>query len=241
MTNAKLSNEQLLAEVEDLLRTMPPTSSMREATDTNFAWIGRAAAVLELWDSIKSILFMRAVSSFNQISPHGSNVGFREMMTLLNQARHDLRMRTLGPVSVAISQGRIFDYFDEVRKIIELATQDLFVVDPYLDAQFVSRYLPHVRQGVPVRLLTSKATLNNLLSAVDLFVTQNGVKVSVRCAKEMHDRYVFVDRRNCYQSGASLKDGGRQAPTTLTQITDAFDPVYKMYESLWLSATIELG
>jgi hypothetical protein len=38
----------------------------------------------------------------------------------------------------------VFDYFDEIRKIIELAKQDLFFIDPYLDSEFVSRYLSHV-------------------------------------------------------------------------------------------------
>jgi hypothetical protein len=47
----------------------------------------------------------------------------------------------------------VFDYFDEIRKIIQLAKRDLLFVDPYLDADFVSRSLPHVGSGVAIRLL----------------------------------------------------------------------------------------
>ena len=54
-----------------------------------------------------------------------------------------------------------------------------------------------------------------------------------------HDRYVFVDRGACYQSGASFKDGAKKAPTTLTQITDAFGPMLKTYEDLWGGARVE--
>ena len=65
-------------------------------------------------------------------------------MTLLHQARHDLRMKTVGPLSVQIPDGKPFDYFDEIRKITQMASSDLLFVDPYLDAEFVSRYLPQI-------------------------------------------------------------------------------------------------
>ena len=41
-------------------------------------------------------------------------------------------------------------------------------------------------------------------------------------AAQFHDPSLFIDGSSCYQSGASFKDGAKNAPTTLTQITDAF-------------------
>ena len=73
-------------------------------------------------------------------------------MILIEEARADLRLATLGPINTAIGQGDVFDYFDEIRKIATLATADLFFIDPYLDAEFISRYLPHVPDGVQIRL-----------------------------------------------------------------------------------------
>ena len=35
-------------------------------------------------------------------------------------------------------QGAVFDYFDGIRKIIEIAKQDIFFIDQYLDAEFVA-------------------------------------------------------------------------------------------------------
>ena len=63
-------------------------------------------------------------------------------------------METVGPTNVAVSSAMVFDYFDEIRKIIEMAKNDILFVDPYLDAEFVSYYLPHVTPGVSIRLLT---------------------------------------------------------------------------------------
>lgn len=126
----------------------------------------------------------------------------------------------------------MFDYFDEVRKLIESAKSDLLFVDPYLDAEFVSRYLPHVPDGTAVRLL-ARERIASLKSAVVAFSAQANIAVEVRTSPGFHDRYVFVDGLACYQSGASFKDGARKTPTTLTQVTDAFPVVQSTYENLW--------
>ena len=144
----------------------------------------------------------------------------------------------MGPLNLALQHGMVFDYFDEIRKVIELSQQELFFIDPYLDAEFVSRYLPHATPGITVRLL-AREKLQTLLPAVDAFVHQAKAKVRVRSAPNFHDRYLIVDRTTCYQSGASFKDGAKSAPTTLTQITDAFSAVLATYEGLWSGAKVE--
>ncbi len=233
-----MTKEQLLAEVEDLLRTMPPRPTIRHETEENLSWLGRVSAVIEHWSPPKAILLKQYLDQFHGIMAREAGEAFRKVLTLLHQARHDLRMQTFGPVNVAVSHGMVFEYFDEIRKIIEVAKQDLFFVDPYLDAEFVSRYSGHITPGVTTRLL-AREKLQTLLPAVDAFVQQSKEKVEVRSAPSFHDRYIFVDRVACYQSSASFKDGAKKAPTTLTQITDAFTAMLQTYEDIWSRAKVE--
>lgn len=227
-----MTKEQLLAEVDDLLRTMPARATIRHETADNLEWLGRASAILQAWNPIKSSLVSIYVSDFGSATAAVGINAFRSLLTLLYQAKHDLRMQTLGPVNVALGSGMVFDYFDQLRKVLELGKQDLFFIDPYLDASFISTYLPHVASGVPIRLL-ARERIQTLLPAVDMFVRQTGENVLVRSSLGFHDRYVIVDKNTCYQSGASFKDGARSAPTTLTQIADAFPAVLATYENLW--------
>jgi hypothetical protein len=132
----------------------------------------------------------------------------------------------------------VFEYFDGVRKIIELANVDLLFVDPYLDAEFVSAYLPHAHQGGSIRLLTSDRKLSTLVPAVERFAQQENRSVAIRQRNDIHDRYALVDRKECYQSGASFKDGAKNAPTTLMQVVDAFAAVHQAYEALWDGARV---
>lgn len=232
-----LTPEQLLAEVEDVLRTMPPRESLANETPENYAWLGRAQAVVYLWDPVRAVLFAGSVTRVHSGMARDFEAGVPAILTTLHQVRHELRMKTVGPMTVAVSTGNVFDYFDEVRKVIETAKTDLLFVDPYLDAEFVSRYLPHITRGVAVRLL-ARESLATLLPAVALLRQQTGLSIEVRSAGGFHDRYVFVDRQSCYHSGASFKDGAKKAPTTFSQIVDAFSAVSDTYEKSWLAATV---
>lgn len=233
-----LTKEQLLAETEDLLRTAPPMAEIIQNKENGIAWFGRFSAVIRAWNMALSPEVLLAQMQLESITPEQNQNGYRRILALLNEARHALRMETVGPLSVPVAHGQVFDYFDEVRKIIELAKEDLLFVDPYLDAEFVSRYLSHVSMGVAIRLL-ARERLTTLLPAVELFAKQSGHTIEVRSAPHFHDRYVFVDRNACYQSGASFKDGAKSAPTTLNQITDASAAILQTYEDKWGKATIE--
>ena len=232
----ELSSELLLFEIEEILRTMPPSESLGNYSSDILAWLGRASAAINAWDKFKATSFDIGIGRLSSSNARDYGTATRGILVMLHQAHNDLRMKTVGPLSVSINKGAVFDYFDELRKVIELARKDLFFVDPYLDAEFVSRYLPHVARGTTIRLLGREKT-PALISAVKLISQQNNLTISVHSSPNLHDRYLFVDETACYQSGASFKDGAKKAGTTLTQITDAFTAMLSTYEQSWTQGT----
>ena len=232
----QLTPAQLLSEIEDVLRTAP-AGDYRVGQPDALGWIGRASSLLKRWNMTKGILFdahaggVFAPGSTFPASHH------MNMLLILNEARHDLRLNEVGPLSIALQKGAVLDYFDEVRKVLATAKTDLLFVDPYVDPEFIARYTPQVPAGVTVRLLSKKG-IAALLPAVELAERQHGLSIQVRGTNDLHDRFVFVDRTYGYQSGASFKDGGRLSPTIFSQITDALTQVLGVYESLWKEATV---
>jgi hypothetical protein len=233
-----LTTEQLLAEVEDVIRSMPARATIRHTTPENFAWLGRMSAVIEKWNPSKMVRLSTALTQLGDAMARPADEGYRTIVVLLHQAQNDLRLQTTGPTSAAVARGMVFAYFDELRKIIALAKQDILFIDPYLEAEFVSRYLGYVSSGVTIRLLSEKK-IQSLLPAVEAFAHQTSAVIEVRSTPSIHDRYVFIDKSACYQSGASFKDGAKSAATTITQIVDAFSAINQTYESLWQKAKVE--
>jgi hypothetical protein len=237
---SSISQNVLLTELHDILKSMPTSSEFFSNPEMCIAWLGRASAAMANWDFSRSIPhFEPLVRQYSSLFANRSTVNFEpfrhSLLVALHQAENDLRLKTVGPVSVGLSTGRVYEYFEELRRLIETAKMDLFFVDPYIDADFVSRYMPHVPNGTHVRIL-GRERLSALKSAVTAFANQSGLSVEVRTASGFHDRYLFIDDQACYQSGASFKDGAKKAPTVISQVTDAFMAVHSTYTELWRSA-----
>jgi hypothetical protein len=226
--------ERLLGELDELVRAMPTFRDERETQ----AWAGRAVAILKRWDAIQGAMAQLQAPSLAHDSPFVRDPALQQIMTIIEEARYDLRLQIGGTVSAVIPTGSIFEYFDEIRKVIDTATRDVLFVDPYLDAEFVPRYLPHIKPVVKIRLLTEKRPAT-LLPAVDLYAQQHSRAIAVRSRPGLHDRFVFIDGKDCYLSGASFKDGAKKAPATLVQVKDGLQTFVDLYESMWAAAKVE--
>ena len=239
---ARKQEERLLPEVEEILRVAPTLDefSRDSGSDEHLVWLGRAAAAIERWN----IVHMPTVSVALMDHPSDSIGPCRKTLAtlkiLLQQAKSDLSVK-LDRSSVVVAEGRVFEYFDELRKVIETARDEVFFVDPYLDADFVSRYLPYVAKGVSIRLLSGSKKRATLLPAVESFAQQSGKPISVRVSDGLHDRYLFIDRTVCHLSGASFKDGAKNSPAILAKITDPFQAMWDTYERQWERGEIVLA
>ena len=240
LERSREQSERLLSEVEDILRVAPTPEGFASdsGSDEHLAWLGRAAAAIERWNIVYTARVGCALMNVPSDDRSRCRSTLATFKILLQQAKADLSAE-LGRGGVAFAKGSVFEYFDELRKLIETARTDVFFVDPYLDADFVSRYLPYVAEGVSIRLLGGPKKRATLLPTVESFAQQFGRSASVRISDALHDRFLFVDGAACYFSGASFKDGAKNAPTVLAQITDTFPMMRDTYERLWRESAID--
>lgn len=216
---------------------------MHHEDANNIEWEGRACAIVEAWGNLSAgsmiaiLDWRRAMDALHvPVRAHLADPALT-IIKILFQVQNSLRMQTVGPISATVGLGQVHQYFDEVRKIIEQATSDVLFVDPYLNADFVTRYLPHIKQGVATRLLGQK-NVAAVKSAADLFAKEYNLSIEVRAGQALHDRWLFIDGKRCFQSGASFKDGGVNASTTLIENVDSFAGLQSQFEELWAKGTI---
>lgn len=234
-----MDKKNILHEIETLLRTMPAKTTFLDESAENYSWFGQLKAIVAKLDVRKSRDLKRILSALFMEGGILFTSAFLELNIFLHTIRSELRLEVSGPTSTLTDTGLTFDYFDEIRKIIQLASSDILFVDPYLDADFIAKYLPFVKDGVSIRLLSSQKKLPTLIPSASTFADQSKKSIEIK-SNNFHDRFIFIDGKNCYQSGASFKDGSKNAPTTITEITDAFPAMLTTYEKLWDEGKKEL-
>lgn len=239
-----LSKQEVLAEIEDVIRAMPDMEKLNWDSPDVLAWLGRAGAAIENWSVPQTVEWNLAVNAVRRGRVYED--GKARVVMLLHKAQNDLRLKTIGPINLAIGQGHVFDYMDTMRKIIGSAKSDVMFVDRYMNGEFVSRFLPFVADGVSIRLLTrrdakSEKTLLSLISLATAFKTQHQARVDIRSHADHHQRYIFVDNSSAYESGSSFKDGPMTAGATIIQQSGAvFEELKRTHELLWQDAKSEL-
>lgn len=231
--------ESLLSSVNDLIRTMPTISEFEGNFASTAEWCGRADAIVSAWDSINGVTFSSEVRNLAVGSKAFRPHAHASVLRWLNRVRYDLMLTADPSLVIPVEKGAEFQYFNEVRKVVESAKSDILFVDPYLDADFVSRYLPFVSKSAKVRLL-SKKDIEQLVAAAKMFHAEHSTSIEIRKASQFHDRYIFVDGTRCFQSGTSFSAGTRQAPTALTEAIDGFEALNSMYGGIWDSANTQL-
>jgi hypothetical protein len=132
-------------------------------------------------------------------------------MNVIETARSELRFITGGRVSAAFDAGQQFDFYEKLRQVIETAQSDVFFVDRYMGADFVTQYLPHPRPNVAVRLLT-RDKLAPLLASANAYSAQHGTKIEIRTSQDFHGRFMCLDRSRCFLVDASFKDAAIRPP-----------------------------
>jgi hypothetical protein len=86
-----------LAEIEDVIRTMPPRDRLHHDSDEILIWLGRATAAVANWDGLKGVSFSSAVSNLHATGQRSYQNSI-SIVVLLHQARATLRLqRPWGP------------------------------------------------------------------------------------------------------------------------------------------------
>ena len=134
-----------------------------------------------------------------------------------NQARNEERFKLIldamqdksFPPQKVFYDGQIFDAFEQMKKFVCMAKQELIIIDPYF-ADSVLPLIAQKRQGVTVVVV--KNSRNRLLHAVDvaLFNSQYGNSLTVKTSDKFHDRFIIIDKAILIHVGASFNHLGKK-------------------------------
>lgn len=152
---------------------------------------------------------------------------------VLNGCLQELSLELPEPTIQGVFEpGQEYEFYVAVKTILGLATNEIFVIDPYLSAELFDVYAGAIPRTVSFRLLSNNI-LGNVLQLAQKYASGGNFKL--RSSNAIHDRVLFADNR-VWLCGQSLKDAAKKKPT---YIVEHDEPLMRpVYENIWGNSVV---
>jgi len=110
------------------------------------------------------------------------------------------------PKQMTFFDGQWFDAYDFISALFEKAEISILLIDPYCD-RHAFMYCAKKKAGVTLKIcLGEHANLSD--EDIEAFAKQYG-PITIKQDVRFHDRYLILDRKECYHIGTSLNHAGK--------------------------------
>lgn len=230
-----MSNEHLcLAELRAVDTSMPKFSGYEVLSEEELAWLGRAYAAVHQWSSFESAGVKTATDWLGM--PGMIEQNLNKIRACIKRGIADLELKIrLTPTSTqqVYGPGAVYDFFNDLARIIRSSTRDILIADPYMDAEIFDLYLTECSSATSVRLL-AKNSAPNLKAAAAKFCSQKNISIQIRQSTSFHDRVILHDGTTVWVIGQSLKDAAKSKVTYLAPLSsDVANLKIDFYEQVW--------
>lgn len=153
---------------------------------------------------------------------------------VLNSCLAELKLDLSEPeIQSVFEPGQEYELYRTVKTILGFATKEIFIIDPYINAEMFEVYADSIPRTVAFRLLSNRAYIPPAVLALAQKYASGG-NFQLRSSADIHDRVVFADNR-VWVSGQSLKDAAKKKPTYIVEHDEPL--MRQIYENVWAAAT----
>lgn len=125
-----------------------------------------------------------------------------------------------------------FDFYLDIKEVINQASNNVFIVDSWIDGDLLEVYLKNINPSLNIRILTnSNNGKGNFLKVGNMFKAQYK-NFETKESPNIHDRAIFCDDNMGWVMGQSIKDAAKNKPTYLIRL-DNSDKLKNIYEKIW--------
>jgi hypothetical protein len=238
-----MTAEELYLRFCSLVKEMPELAYGPITPEMN-QWMGRATVLVELMGDIVNTVQLKMMCQRLDGALRKANA--EAIATIVYQALAKAEMNAPASVQGAfIAAGHTLNAYAAVGKVLETATNDVFMVDPYAGNKAITEYALLAPDKVVVRLMADAAPNKHkktLKPAAEKWVQQFGkarlLEVRLAAVETMHDRLIVIDGASVWALGQSFNDLAERSHTSLAKM-DQQSGALKIaaYEAMWKTAT----
>ena len=206
-------------EKDELVTNCDRFKTLKHSTATPYAFteqgVAMLSAVLRSKTAVNvSIQIINAFVSMRKFIGTNAQLFQRLDRVELKQLEQDekfnivfdaIEKNQITPKQGIIFEGQYFDAHLLISKIIKSAKTSVLIIDNYID-ETVLELLSKKQKKVSI---TIKSKTNPQKLDIEKFTKQYG-KIKFITNTNIHDRFIIIDEKDVYHSGASLKDLGKK-------------------------------
>lgn len=236
-----LDAENIYRRIGRLIETAPASPTNSQLSPDLLKWCGQALAAVQLTGDL--LLKAEITVAIDGLQANTRAVAFQKIMMVLYKALALAEIHApAGAQGAFIPVGNSFDAFAAVAKVFGAATEDIFLVDPYMDESVLLDFGGSVPDGVSLRLLTDKATVkSSLVQAAGRWKEQyksHSFGLRFALPRALHDRSILIDGIQAWSVTQSLKDLAKRSPAEIVRADDTALLKIAAYEDIWTKAEI---
>jgi len=115
-------------------------------------------------------------------------------------------------------RGEQYDFYKDIKKLIQIAKVKIFIVDSYIDQDLFEVYLDKINQNIELEILTNSNTpKGNIKKIASMYRKKHKGKFEIREINLCHDRAIFIDDEG-WVIGQSIKDLARNKPSYMIKL-----------------------
>jgi hypothetical protein len=238
--------ESLYVQLSRLIETMPPLEAQGPYLQETHLWLGRAVALVE---ESGNIIDASTIRTEIGKAIGASQPGMREAAAkqiIGHVFRAFARAEARAPANIHgafIPAGNVFDALTVIGKVLNRATRDILIVDPYIDEKALTDFALLASEGVLIRLLTDqrghKPTLRPGLERWRLqYGANRPLEVRLAAAGKLHDRLIMVDSAEVWILTQSLNAFATRSPASVARAdNDSATLKINAFQEYWDNAT----
>lgn len=233
---------ELYLRLKQLVETMPVLNGNAPLDGEAQLWLGRAyLAVKDAHANETDAIFFN--SATNGLGSILRDQNAHQIAAILHRA-----LAVAEQSAPAVVRGGFipvnspFDALATLGKVLSTARRDVLIVDPYMDSNTVTDFVPLVAEGVPTRLLADTEFVKpglapSVAAWVDQYKGARPLQARLSARKALHDRFIQIDQCDVWLLSQSLNAFAKRSPATINRAEpDVAAMKIAAYERTWEGA-----
>lgn len=153
----------------------------------------------------------------------------------IEKLKLDLELEGRSEIGSAYGPGEVYRFFTDLKAIIGSVHTEIVLVDPYFNGDAFDAYLSSIPNNKSIKILADRYT-DDIGRYVAKHIEQFKSKIEVRQTKELHDRLLIIDSKDCWIVGQSIKDAAKKATYLIPLSPNIAESKIKIYSEIWQRA-----